>query len=81
MLLTDSILFKISKSNLPYGKEPITISLCVLSTGSLLNKSYLVSLMCNTSLTNLHIALWIREAKHKCRFVFSMINFKIKFSF
>ncbi len=55
MLLTDSILLKISKSNWLYGKEPITISLCALLTGSLLNRSYLVSLMCNTSLTNLHI--------------------------
>lgn len=31
----------------------ITISLCVLLTGALLNRYYSLSLMCNTSLTNL----------------------------
>ena len=46
---------KILKSNWPYGKESITISLCVLLTGSLQNRFYLLSLICNTSLTNLQV--------------------------
>lgn len=44
---------KILKSNWPYGKETITISLCVLFTGSFPNRFYLISLIGNTSLINL----------------------------
>ena len=43
------------------GSVNTTNSLCVHSIGKLLNRSYLISLMCNTSLTNLHILYLIEE--------------------
>ena len=46
------------------GKDSTTIFPCVLSTGSRLRLSYFLSLMCNTSLTNLH---GTRLKSGKCR--------------
>ena len=54
MLYTSSTPLMTSKSNLPDANANITISLCVLLTGSLPNRSYSLSPMYNTSLTNLH---------------------------
>ena len=54
MLLTSFTHSRIFKNSWPFISATITISLCVLLTGALLNRSYLLSPLCNTSLSNLH---------------------------
>ena len=53
MPTTGFTLLKISKNNWLFASANTTISPCVPSTGARLNRFYLLSLMCNTSLTNL----------------------------
>lgn len=54
MLIISFIHARIFKNSWPFISAAITISLCVLSTGALRNRSYLLFQICNTSLTNLH---------------------------
>ena len=68
MLLTVSIALMISKPSLLSVNGLTTISPCVLSLGALLNRSYSLSLICNTSLTNLHTPHVFRISRHQTFF-------------
>ena len=61
MPLIDSTLLRILAGSLPSVSEPTTIFPCVLSIGALPNRSYPHSQMCNTSLTNQHSFIFLKE--------------------
>ena len=54
MLPTSSFRSRTTRINLRFGTVSIISFPCVRLIGNLLNRSYLLFLMCNTSLTNLH---------------------------
>ena len=62
--LIASIPLTISEINSPFASALTTISLCVLSTGALPSRSYSLSIMCNTSLTNPHPAYTARVSRN-----------------
>ena len=65
MLLTVSSALRTSKPSLPSANALTTTSPCVPSLGALLSRPYSLSLMCNTSLTNLHPPLGQNVPKYE----------------